>query len=450
MPRNRYTCELARQFTLVLPKRITAHQIDRARVSPNAIDVIKGLRDAGFDAYLVGGCVRDLLLAGTPKDFDVATSATPEQVREVFARVRLVGRRFRIAHVRMRREIIEVSTFRRAVGVADQGHGEHLSERGVILRDNVYGGIDEDAFRRDFTINALYYDPVDDVVFDYCKAMADVKTRTLRLIGDPVARFREDPVRMLRAIRFAAKLGLDLHPATEKAIAPMREMLTVVPPARLFDEFGKLFLGGYGEPAFELLRTHKLTKVLFPLLALGSQGETFARLALANTDQRLREGKPVTPGFLLAAFLWHEYVTRLEAASVAAGDQEGREAVATALLATQQATVAIPRRHSYFVRDVWRLQPRLELFTARSVESVLEDRRMRAGYDFLLLRVAANDAPAELGEWWTRAQTMDFEVLRQQLPKGKPRRPRRRRGGKAANRARLAPTPPPAASTPSQ
>ena len=391
--------------------------------------MIEKLRDAGFDAYLVGGCVRDLLLGQVPKDFDVATKATPEEVRQVFPRVRLVGRRFRIVHVRMGREIFEVSTFRRAV--ADHEDREpHLSDEGVILRDNVYGTIDQDAFRRDFTVNALYYDPVANVVLDYCHGMEDIASRTLRLIGEPVARFREDPVRILRAIRFAAKLNLELHPDTENAIAPMCEMLTAVPPARLFDEFTKLFLTGRGERAFELLRDHELLEILFPL---PPHGEEIARLALASTDQRLQEGKPVTPGFLLAAFLWREYLDQLEPTATMAA--EGHDDAANVAIAAQQSTIAIPRRHGWFARDVWHLQPLLAQRTARNVARLLDHRRFRAAYDFLMLRCEAGDAPQELGDWWTNAQTADPDQLLRELPSGRPRRRRRRRGRNRQNPA---------------
>ena len=405
-----------------LLKRITEHDIDRARVSEKAVAVIDKLRTAGFDAYLVGGCVRDLLLGKLPKDFDVATDATPEDVRKVFPRVRLVGRRFRIVHVRVGREIIEVSTFRRAVTDAED-HGPHLSDDGMIIRDNVYGTIDQDAFRRDFTVNALYYDPTADVVLDYCNGMRDIASRTLRLIGKPKIRFQEDPVRILRAIRFAAKLDLKLHPDTEAAIAPMCEMLNAIPPARLFDEFTKLFLTGHGERAFELLCEHDLVEILFPL---PPHGEAIAKLALASTDRRLKENKPVTPGFLIAAFLWQEYLDRLEPTATTAPRRE--DDPASTVIAAQQSTIAIPRRHGWFVRDVWHLQPLLARRTARDVARVLAHRRFRAAYDFLMIRCATGDAAQELGEWWTNAQTEDTEALLRELPSGRPRRRRRRRG----------------------
>lgn len=411
-----------------LPKRITEHDIDRTRVSEKAVAVIEKLRAAGFDAYLVGGCVRDLLLGKSPKDFDVATDATPEHVRKVFPRVRLVGRRFRIVHVRMGREIIEVSTFRRAVSEADQE--PHLSDDGMILRDNLYGTIDQDAFRRDFTVNALYYDPNAHVVLDYCDGMKDIASGTLRLIGEPKIRFQEDPVRILRAIRFAAKLDLKLHPDTEAAIAPMCEMLNAIPAARLFDEFIKLFLTGHGERAFELLCDHDLVEILFPL---PPHGESLAKLALASTDQRLKENKPVTPGFLIAAFLWQEYLDCLEPAATTATDH-GDDPANTAI-AAQRSTIAIPRRHGWFARDVWHLQPLLARRTSRNVARVLAHRRFRAAYDFLMIRCATGDAPEELGEWWTNAQTQNTDALLRELPSGRPRRRRRRRGGNRRNRA---------------
>lgn len=428
--------------------------------------VVEQLRDAGFEAYLVGGCVRDLLIGLTPKDFDVATSATPDEVRGVFRRVRLVGRRFRIAHVRLGREVIEVSTFRRAqdtdedefpVDLADNGLGEdddsgayvevdepatppraheeqELSDQGVLLRDNLYGTIDDDAFRRDFTVNALYYDPVDDALLDYCDGMADIRARKLRLIGDAETRYREDPVRILRAVRFEAKLGFTLDADTEAAIAPMSELLTAIAPARLFDEFGKLFLSGHALAVFERMRERDLIEILLPL---PPHAEPIAEAALKSTDSRLAEDKPVTAGFLLAAFLWHEYLDRCDhTGSIGNGQDNAR--VANAVIAEQQFTISIPKRHALFVRDVWNLQPKLEKRSPKQVQSLLEHPRFRAAYDFLMLRVDTHDAPAELGEWWTERQKQVDEPVEagaeqqngeesQASPNGSRRRRRRRR-----------------------
>ena len=432
-----------------LPKRIADHRIDPAEVSANATVVVNALRSAGFDAYLVGGCVRDLLLGRKPKDFDVASNATPEQVREVFPRARLVGRRFRIVHVRMRRDIIEVSTFRRALNADESAlpasrparHNGHriqpASQQCVVLRDNAFGTIDEDAFRRDFTINALYYDPVEELVLDYCNGMADVQSRTLRVIGDPERRFREDPVRMLRALRFSAKLDLTLDAAAESALAPIGEMLAAVPPARLFDELGKMFLHGHGARTFDLLCQHGLAEMILPTT---SANDRLARLALESTDQRIVEDKPVTPGFLLAAFLWRDYSQRLALAGGDKASEEDRDQAASAALAAQRRTVALPRRHSYFVRDVWDLQPRLPKRTAKNVVALLEHRRFRAAYDFLMLRVACGEVDEELGRWWTEVQLLsadDREQLLGDLPKPAKRhsrrRKRRRRGRSAVS-----------------
>ena len=436
--------------------------------------VVEELRNAGFEAYLVGGCVRDLLIGLTPKDFDVATSATPSEVRHVFRRVRLVGRRFRIAHVRMGREVIEVSTFRRAqdseedefpVDLADNGLAEdgdaggydevdeptepaprpgeremhELSDQGVLLRDNLYGTIDDDAFRRDFTVNALYYDPIDDAVLDYCDGMADIEARTLRLIGDAETRFREDPVRILRAVRFEAKLGFTLDADTEAAIAPMSELLTAIAPARLFDEFGKLFLGGHALSTFERMRERDLVEILFPL---PPHAEPIAEAALKSTDSRLAEDKPITSGFLLAAFLWHEYLDRCDHTGPIGNSQDNAK-VAGAVIAEQQFTIAIPKRHALFVRDVWNLQPKLEKRAPKHVQSLLEHPRFRAAYDFLMLRVDTHDAPAELGDWWTerqkqmpeqpeaRAESHNGEATDASSQGGPRRRRRRRRRGRA-------------------
>lgn len=440
----------------------------------NAIAVVDGLRGAGFDAYLVGGCVRDLLLGRTPKDFDVATNATPEDVRGTLPRVRIVGRRFRIAHVRTRREIVEVSTFRGALGGApaeafDGREGESLdngaaraqvSKDGLLIRDNAYGCIDEDAFRRDFTVNALYYDPRANEVLDYCDGMADVQARTLRVIGDPAQRFREDPVRVLRALRFAAKLDLTLHPHAEAAIAPAADLLAAIAPARLFDEFLKMFLHGHGQRTFDLLREYGLMRTLLPL---ATASEAITRLALANTDARVAEDKPVTPGFLLAAFLWREYVARAAPfASKTRRRKEDPDETASAILSAQQQVMAVPRRHGYFVRDVWALQPRFERRTPKNLAKMLQHRRFRAAYDFLLLRIEAGEAAAELGAWWTEAQVVGSdafvaataveahldgatgdaaEVFDAPVPDGdapKRRRKRRRRGRRGARGAVVA------------
>ena len=420
------------------PVRATHPQLNQASVSANAVTVIEALREAGFDAYLVGGCVRDLLLGGTPKDYDVATDATPEQVKSVFPRARLVGRRFRIAHVRFRGEIIEVSTFRRRHDVDEEIDLDvnHRSADGVILRDNAYGTLAEDAFRRDFTVNALYYDPLDDVLLDYTEGLPDIETRTLRLIGDPLARFREDPVRILRAMRFAAKLAFHIDPATASAISPMSELLTAIPPARLFDEFNKLFMNGHAVAAWELMWHYDLPEILFPIF---EDDDSLIAAALKSTDDRVAADKPVTPGFLLAAMCWPEYQRRSAESATANNAADERLKAAHAVINEQQLTIAIPRRFSMFVRDVWSLQTRLEQRAPRNLSRTLAHPRFRAAYDFLMLRSATGEAEQEVAEWWTNIQEADPDdqnsMVKQLRPKKRRRRRRRNRGNGNAEQA---------------
>jgi poly(A) polymerase len=408
------------------------HSISRAHISPNALRVLYRLREAGFKAFLVGGCVRDLLLGITPKDFDVATDALPEELKKLFRNCRLVGRRFRLAHVFFGRETIEVATFR-ATSAPSQGD-EPLPETdpedgeapellddeaaarafdasGRILRDNVYGTIDEDVWRRDFTANALYYNIADFSLWDYVGGVEDIAARRLRLIGDPGTRYREDPVRMLRAARFEAKLGFEIDPDTARPIATLRELLAAVPPARLFDETLKLFLTGHGARSFQVLRRRGLLAALVPSVDSyfvshpGSLVEQLLVRGLVNTDARVTEDKPVTPTFLFALLLygpiaaiieatpperWHELATILEAC-----DQAAREA---------QTHIAIPKRFALGVREMFALQPRLEHPRGRRALRVLEHPRFRAGYDLLLLRAEFGLAPPEMAAWWTQLQ----------------------------------------------
>ena len=472
----------------IIPR--SEHAISRSHISPNALRVLYRLRDAGFMAFLVGGCVRDLLLGIEPKDFDVATDALPEQVKRLFRNSRLVGRRFRLAHVFFGREIIEVATFR-ATSAPSQGDEplpeadpedgeapeldeplladaveaedaprpsrpeadtdeEDSAERrfdatGRILRDNVYGTIDEDVWRRDFTCNALYYNIADFSVWDYVNGVRDVESRTLRLIGDPETRYREDPVRMLRAARFEAKLGFQIDAATAQPIARLRELLSGVPPARLFDETLKLFLTGHGARSFEVLRQRGLLAALLPTVDAyfsahpASLVEQLLVQGLKQTDTRVLADKPVTPTFLFALLLygpiagliesapparWHELSTILEAC-----DRATREA---------QARVAIPKRFSLGVREMFALQPRLEHPRGRRALRLLEHPRFRAAYDLLLLRAQFALAPREMAEWWTQLQEVPAEErgrmadalvgeAQARAPQGVRRRGRRRR-----------------------
>lgn len=410
------------------------HGLVRSHVDANALDVVEQLVHAGFEAYLVGGCVRDLLLGLTPKDFDVATDATPEEVRREFRRCRLVGRRFRIAHVRYGRHVIEVSTFRRGeVDEDDDDAGaRHHADSGLILRDNVWGTLGEDAFRRDFTVNALYYDPETEEIIDFVGGLDDLEHRRLRFIGDADVRLREDPVRILRAVRFHAKLGFRLEDAIEAAIDPMAELLREIPPARLFDEICKIFVSGRSEQAWRYLAPTRLRWALFPCVA---PDDALVPLAMRNTDKRIAEDKPVTPGFLFAVLMWRDYVARCEEQATGRKPAEARAVAASATLAAQQSIIAIPRRFSQFIRDVWNLQSRLEARRPRAVPALMAHERFRAAYDFLVLRGEAGEGVEEAAAWWTQYQNENgagkqgmVDDLRQNAePSGKKRKRRRRK-----------------------
>ena len=367
------------------------------------------LQKEGFDAYLVGGCVRDLLLGREPKDFDVVTNADPEQVRKVFRNCRLIGRRFRLAHVFFGREIIEVATFRGAG--EEQNDKQVLNKEGRLLRDNVYGTIEEDVWRRDFTVNALYYNIKDFSVVDYVGGMADHKAGTLRLIGDPDMRFREDPVRMLRAVRFAVKLGFNIHPDCEKAIHNDAELLASIPPARLYDEALKLFLSGYALQTFEMLRHYRLFQMLFPSTekSLAVEDNGFPKLllvkALENSDNRIAEGKTVTAYFLLAAFLWEPVQVRAKQ-KMAQGAVEfiAYQDAANEVISRQIGSTSLPRHISMSMKEVWSLQPKFNARFGSKPSRLITHPRFRAGYDFLLLRAETGGADPELAEWWTKYQ----------------------------------------------
>ncbi len=380
----------------ILPKR-WSHAISLRRIRPSALRVITRLRAAGYQACLVGGCVRDLLLGHEPKDFDIATDARPEEVKRLFRNCRLIGRRFRLAHVVFGEEIVEVATFRSlSSGIT--------TEAGVILRDNLYGTIEEDAFRRDFTVNALYYDPHDQAVLDYVGGLEDLRAGVLKLIGEPRQRYREDPVRMLRAVRFKAKLGFRIDPETEAPIREMAPLLRLVPPARLYEEVLKLFLTPYALQAFELLRHYGLFATLFPQTEAALE-ERFPQTplirALESTEARTAQGKPTTPYFLFAALLWEpvkERARKLEAEgipSIPALEQAAREVVQR-----QTETVAIPKRVALPMREVWLLQPRFLKRSGKRPFRLLAHPRFRAAYDFLQIREAAGEVPPELVEWW--------------------------------------------------
>jgi poly(A) polymerase len=406
------------------------HKVSRDGISYGAKRVTDGLQAAGFKAFVVGGAVRDLLLNCQPKDFDVATDATPEEVRRVFRRSRIIGRRFRLVHVMFGEDTVEVSTFRRAIDAEDAQTDEH----GRILRDNEFGDQKQDAARRDFTANALFYDPTTQQIFDYHEGYADIRANTLRMIGDPVVRYREDPVRMLRAVRLSAKLGMTIDPATAKPIAKMKDLLANVPEARMFDEMLKLLLSGHAWECVKKLRSMHLHHGMLPMLDVILEqpiGEKFIKLALKSTDQRILEGKPASPAFLFAALLWHEVLVTWQAKQ-AAGEKplpalfEAMDEV----LNKQRAQLAIPRRYDTVMKEIWVLQLRFEQRSGVRPFRLLENPRFRAAYDFLLLRCESGEVDSEVGEWWTEFQdvseTRRAEMLQPATAGNAPKKRRRR------------------------
>ena len=408
----------------VIPR--SEHNISRSQISEHALKVLYRLKSGGYDAYLVGGSVRDLLLGREPKDFDIATDARPEQIRELFRNSRLIGRRFRLAHIRYGREIIEVSTFRAQHSETDDDG--HVVD-GRIIRDNVYGTLEEDVWRRDFTVNGLYYNIEDFSVIDYVGGMNDIRAGRIRLIGDPTLRYTEDPVRMLRAVRFAVKLGFRIDPEAEKPIFEINELLKDMPAARLFEEVVKLFTGGAGLQTFEQLRHYDLFRILFPQTdkVLSEQEGGFPHTllihALQNTDIRIAEDRPVTPGFLIAALLWAPMIN-MARRNMENGLSEA-EAITLAgdvVISKQVSRTSMPRRFSQMARDIWQLQTRLKRTNGNRPHRLFKHPKFRAGYDFLLLRAQADGSESELADWWT-----DF-IKNQDVDEPIPVMPVRRKG----------------------
>lgn len=422
------------------------HGIDPKLVSPNALRVTQTLQEAGFKAFIVGGAVRDLLLGVKPKDFDIATNATPEQVKRLFRRAFIIGKRFQIVHVMLGQEQLEVTTFR-----GSSTDGAPKDEHGRVLRDNTFGEQHEDAIRRDFTINAMYYDPATQTVLDYHGGIADVRSKTLRIIGVPEARFREDPVRLLRVVRFAAKLNFTIDPTTSAPIAVMAPLINNVPAARVFDEMLKLLMSGQALACLQQLRKEGLHHGLLPLLDVVLEqplGEKFVRLALASTDARIQQGKPVSPGFLFASLLWHQVVEKWTAYQ-AAGEYPipALHLAADDVLSTQTEKLALQRKIASDMRDLWAMQPRFERRSGKTPYRLLEHLRFRAAYDFLLLRCASGEIDAEIGEWWTAFMEADGsarEILLAKKSKvagdtGTARKRSRGRGGRGRGRPKDAP-----------
>ncbi len=421
----------------VIPE--SEHQIPRKRLDDNAMKVVYRLHDAGYDSFLVGGCIRDLLLGEKPKDFDVATSAHPEEAVELFHRGRLIGRRFKLLHVRFGRELIEVATFRAGHDSDENNNGEQgrQADSGLILRDNVYGSIEEDAFRRDFTVNALYYCAKDYSIYDFANGYPDLQKKIIRMIGDPEQRYREDPVRMLRAARFAAKLGFEIDPDTANPIHQLSPLLARIAPARLFDESLKLLQSGYGAASFRQLQRFDLFRYLFPLThAQLNESEwptaTLVQQVLKNTDRRLEQGKSVTPAFMFAALLWYpmqeRYLRLLDEKDMP--PLQALHEAANQVLSIQVKSTAIPRRFSAPMREIWELQLRLPRFQGKRAEHLLSHPRFRAAYDLTLLRESAGEDLNGLGKWWTdyqQANDSERSQMQRSFEHNTPKKRRRKR-----------------------
>ncbi|KAA8691237.1 Poly polymerase I [Pseudomonas caricapapayae] len=441
------------QHTRTTPEVLNSsqHSLQRSQFSRYAVNIVERLQNAGYQAYLVGGCVRDMMLNITPKDFDVATSATPEQVRAEFRNARIIGRRFKLVHIHFGREIIEVATFRANHPQDDEEEDSNQSSRnesGRILRDNVYGTLEEDAQRRDFTINALYYDPVSERVLDYANGVHDIRNRLIRLIGDPEQRYKEDPVRMLRAVRFAAKLDFGIEKHSAQPIRSLAPMLRDIPSARLFEEVLKLFLSGHAAPTFEMLVDLELFEPLFPASSKALEynptyTHTLISNALINTDLRIKQNKPVTPAFLFAALLWPALPAKVLRAQergmppIAAMQEAAHE-----LIIEQCQRIAIPKRFTLPIREIWDMQERLPRRSGKRADMLLDNSRFRAGYDFLLLRETAGEQTDGLGQWWTDYQDCNDNERRDMIrdlsskPETAGTAPRKRRRNSGAKRKR--------------
>lgn len=413
------------------------HPVSRKLISENALKVMYRLNSKGYDAFLVGGGVRDILLGQQPKDFDIATNAHPEQVKRLFSNSRLIGRRFKLVHILFGREIIEVATFR---GQAEEEHKQQKtlhqqSDQGMLLRDNVYGTIDEDAIRRDFTVNALYYSAKDFCIYDFVDSIRDIEARQLRMIGDPETRYREDPVRMLRALRFAAKLDFEIEPETREPITRLAPLMNNVAAARLFDEIIKLLVSGQGARIFDDLMHYGLFDVMFPHVAHTLEADDNADLYLAfikaglnNTDARVRKEKPVTPAFLYATLLWPE-VDRLwrQFKEEGQSDFPALQRAGQIALQDQLPHITIPKRFALMMKEIWEYQIRLTKTRGRRPHELLAQKRFRAAYDFLLLREQAGENVNGLGKWWTDFQEKHPAPEHHKKQEPRTRKPPRRR-----------------------
>jgi poly(A) polymerase len=414
------------------------HNISRKNISENALKVLYRLNKQGYEAYLVGGCIRDLLLGKTPKDFDIATNATPEQIQKIFRNCRLIGRRFRLAHIMFGKEIIEVATFRgEHDDQSEQKNTSKRSQSGMLLRDNVYGTIEQDAVRRDFTMNALYYNVKDYTIRDYCGGLNDLQNGIIRLIGEPQTRYREDPVRMLRTIRFAAKLDMNIAPTTAEPIKELAPLLKNIPSARLFDESLKLLQSGYGYNTYMLLRQHHLFEQLFPVVErLFTQNhhgnvEKIIIQVLKNTDYRIANSQRINPAFLYAAFFWYPIIEQTQLNCIESGLQyyDSFSMAINDVLSEQCRIVAIPKRLTAIMSDIWRLQLRMKKREGKRAFAILEHPKFRAAYDLLEMRASIEKGELlDLAKWWDEFQHVSSEkkvAMVRQLGKTNKRRIKR-------------------------
>lgn len=401
--------------------------------------MLNRLISGGFQAYLVGGSVRDLLLHKAPKDFDVATNATPNEVKNLFRNGRIIGRRFKLVHILFHREIIEVATFRGNDAVDES---QQTNERGMLVRDNVYGTLDEDAWRRDFTINSLYYNIDDSSIIDFTGGVEDVQQKLIRMIGDPVTRYKEDPVRMLRAIRFSAKLHFKLAPETEAPFPDISQLITHVSNSRLFDEMTKLYQCGEAETVQKLLIQYGLFKYLCPQTDALFNSEypvnALLGIALENTDTRIKDNKPVTPAFLFAVLLWFPMINLSRKLQNSGMDPlPAIEKAMSLTIAEQNKIISIPKRYSQVIREIWLLQYRFSKRMGGRAFNLLQHPRFRAAFDFMALRALAGDESIELAQWWTTFQEVDeaeqTKMINELTPPS-PRKPRRRRKPKDVNK----------------
>lgn len=414
----------------ILPR--SHHHVSKTDISVNALKVLNRLDSAGYEAYLVGGSVRDLLLHKAPKDFDVATNATPAQIKSLFRNARVIGRRFKLVHILYHRDIIEVATFR---GHEPSDDHHQTNDRGMLIRDNVYGTLEEDAWRRDFTVNSLYYNIHDASIVDFTGGVNDVHQRIIRMIGEPTVRYQEDPVRMLRAIRFSAKLHFELAPETAAPLTQLNALISHVSGSRLFDEMVKLYQCGEAVSVQRLLVQHGLFPYLFKqtdaLFQSSYPVNALLVLALESTDTRIRDNKPVTPAFIFAVLLWFPLIAKAEELKKEGVDPlPALDQAMSSVIAEQNKVVTIPKRYTQVMREIWLLQFRFSRRLGQRAFHILEHPRFRAAYDFLALRALAGDEELALADWWTSFQELDNELQKKmvaELDATSPKKPSKRR-----------------------